>query len=302
MGINSRTRQATANGVNCFELYGFDVIVDEDLKPWLLEVNLSPSMQADSPLDWQIKSSLLADAFNLIGIRHVDRQQATRARMESHRVQAQRSMSCNMRSTVGSNGYPLAKAALSPRRSRSSAPSVGSAQNLENPASTSRRGLLGSTSLPVGLEDGFMTEPLNLADLSDDQLIMLAHSLQEHRRCHNFVPLYPTLATVKRYKALVHANQAEVVERSSSASQTELSASQLLASLLFGPRPLRAALAKEDESHNEDVATAETLGNVEAEIRSGRSERNTGPVAKADVGERLMLNQHAVELQRPTSS
>ena len=43
---------------NCFELYGFDVLVDNDLKPWLLEVNLSPSMQAESPLDWQIKSSL----------------------------------------------------------------------------------------------------------------------------------------------------------------------------------------------------------------------------------------------------
>lgn len=50
-----------------YELFGFDVILDEDLKPWLLEVNISPSLHSNSPLDLAVKGPLIAELFNIVG-------------------------------------------------------------------------------------------------------------------------------------------------------------------------------------------------------------------------------------------
>lgn len=58
-------------------------MIDSDLKPWLLEVNLSPSMQTDSPLDMAIKSTVVIDTFNLIGIRKFDRKREQLNKMKN---------------------------------------------------------------------------------------------------------------------------------------------------------------------------------------------------------------------------
>ena len=59
--------------LNCFEVFGFDILLDSDLKPWLIEVNLSPSLAPDSPLDMTIKTTLMTDTFNLVGLKRFDR-------------------------------------------------------------------------------------------------------------------------------------------------------------------------------------------------------------------------------------
>ena len=55
------------SSVNLFEIYGFDILLDEYLNPWLMEVNLNPSLNCDSNLDLKIKSKVLTDIFNIIG-------------------------------------------------------------------------------------------------------------------------------------------------------------------------------------------------------------------------------------------
>jgi len=58
----------------CFEILGFDVLIDADTKPWLLEVNQAPSFQTDSPLDHQIKHAVIYDTFKILGITESNRQ------------------------------------------------------------------------------------------------------------------------------------------------------------------------------------------------------------------------------------
>uniref|UniRef100_A0A8C7YFF0 Tubulin--tyrosine ligase-like protein 5 n=1 Tax=Oryzias sinensis TaxID=183150 RepID=A0A8C7YFF0_9TELE len=65
--ISTACKTFVPHKTNCFELYGFDVLIDSNLKPWLLEVNLSPSLSCDAPLDLKIKASMIADMFSLVG-------------------------------------------------------------------------------------------------------------------------------------------------------------------------------------------------------------------------------------------
>lgn len=57
----------------CYELFGFDIIIDANFKPWLLEVNVLPSLSSSSPMDKYIKTLLLSDTFYLVGMRMFDR-------------------------------------------------------------------------------------------------------------------------------------------------------------------------------------------------------------------------------------
>ncbi|KAJ8709077.1 hypothetical protein PYW07_008903 [Mythimna separata] len=63
--ISSLTKANVTSRYNCYELFGIDVLLDEDLKPWLLEVNISPSLHSASPLDIHVKGPLVTTVLNL---------------------------------------------------------------------------------------------------------------------------------------------------------------------------------------------------------------------------------------------
>jgi len=50
----------------CAQLLGFDILVDADEKPWLLEVNNSPSLATECDVDLVIKEPVVSDFFSIL--------------------------------------------------------------------------------------------------------------------------------------------------------------------------------------------------------------------------------------------
>jgi tubulin polyglutamylase TTLL6/13 len=64
----------------CFELLGFDILLDQQARPWLLEVNFMPMLDVDTHFDGELKSSVLKGVFTILGLsptfkRHVLKRQ-----------------------------------------------------------------------------------------------------------------------------------------------------------------------------------------------------------------------------------
>lgn len=54
------------NDRHCFECYGYDIIVDEDVRPWLIEVNASPSLSATTSSDRMMKHCIISDVLDIV--------------------------------------------------------------------------------------------------------------------------------------------------------------------------------------------------------------------------------------------
>jgi hypothetical protein len=54
----------------CFQILGFDIMLDKDLKPWLIEVNHAPSLATESAFDLTLKQRLVGDTIRLLNLSH----------------------------------------------------------------------------------------------------------------------------------------------------------------------------------------------------------------------------------------
>lgn len=51
---------------HCFECYGYDIIIDNTLKPWLVEVNASPSLTSTTVNDRILKYKLIDNILSVV--------------------------------------------------------------------------------------------------------------------------------------------------------------------------------------------------------------------------------------------
>ena len=54
------------NDKHCFEMYGYDILIEDNLKPWLIEVNASPSLSTTTEADRKLKMSVMESVFNIV--------------------------------------------------------------------------------------------------------------------------------------------------------------------------------------------------------------------------------------------
>ncbi|KAL0229043.1 hypothetical protein GEMRC1_013663 [Eukaryota sp. GEM-RC1] len=54
------------NDKHCFECYGYDIIIDDELRPWLIEVNASPSLSVTTAADRAMKVQVISDSLDIV--------------------------------------------------------------------------------------------------------------------------------------------------------------------------------------------------------------------------------------------
>jgi Tubulin-tyrosine ligase family len=79
-------KMPSTRGSRCFEILGFDVMIDSKLQPWLIEVNHLPSFGTDSPLDLDIKERLMHQTLRSLAVLPDDEQ----AYLQHHKAEAEK--------------------------------------------------------------------------------------------------------------------------------------------------------------------------------------------------------------------
>lgn len=63
--VSARRKLNPNKRKQCFEIFGFDYIIDEDINVWLIEINTNPCIEESSGILKELLPRMLDDAFKL---------------------------------------------------------------------------------------------------------------------------------------------------------------------------------------------------------------------------------------------
>ncbi|XP_027527784.1 tubulin polyglutamylase TTLL5 isoform X4 [Neopelma chrysocephalum] len=177
--MSAMLRYLKQEGRDTAELYGFDVLIDDTLKPWLLEVNLSPSLACDAPLDLKIKASMLSDMFTLVGFVCQD--------------PGQRSNRAIYHSAESVRRNPYQKM----QRPASAQSQTANTRLRTRPLSASDAEV--KSSMPLGREKATGKHSSSVVGLSMEEIKVLRRVKEENERRGGFIRIFPTPLTWDLY-------------------------------------------------------------------------------------------------------
>jgi hypothetical protein len=203
--------EARSNCAN-FELYGFDVLIDNSLKPWLLEVNIMPSLSASSPLDKRVKTMLMCDTFTLIGLQHFNNREEHENQREAVVQRLLRPSSAGSARLGSTTGHPTVGDRLAP----TAAEHREVVQNLPRRPSSAGPARPGSREVPLGRPVAALASdrPASAkgvraswssdrsAGFTDSEWASIQVTLEEYMRRGRFECVYPMCEPIGKYAAL----------------------------------------------------------------------------------------------------
>lgn len=164
------------DGYCCFEVLGFDILIDNRMKPWLMEVNHTPSFATETPLDFDIKSKLISEVWSIIDCKATDYEKDRQRERDEF---ARRNM------PPWASNHPVYGSQLNKNGTTSST------------VPSSRRGNGAGAAAPA--EDGGDSSPdsmsspnVNGEDAGEVPAYVLARRKHEDSKLQNFKRVYPT--------------------------------------------------------------------------------------------------------------
>ncbi|CAM9616451.1 unnamed protein product, partial [Choristocarpus tenellus] len=66
-GSTSFNSPSSSNQSTCFTIVGMDLMIDDELNPWIIEINHLPSFR-QTEMDYRMKKALVTDSLRLLDV------------------------------------------------------------------------------------------------------------------------------------------------------------------------------------------------------------------------------------------